>query len=751
MQNIRQLLVALLLMTLAACGGGGTMDGGGGDGGGTITPVFSLTLQLTQQSGVASTNLSQATPLTLTATLSATNNGSVANRLITFNLSDAGLASFNNAAGTALTNAEGVAIIGILVGTKSGAGEITATFAPAGADAGSVSRAIGFSSAGDGGDQVDVTIGSLTLLANKLQLGSGATDKVELYAIVKDTRNVLLAGVPVAFSTSPAGALGGELEIVNAVTAADGIASAVLKSQINPAVRSIVVNAQVGDRSEQLTVNVVGTSIDISAPGALVVGASRTVSILLRDFDGNALANQPLSISSALGNSLSATSLQTNSVGQAEVTYTATNSGVDTVSVSGLGLTQVATVNVSADEFSFVDSEVSQEVMLNTPSAVTVRWSKDGVAQANQPVSFVVTRGIVFADEATPIAGQTDVMVNTDADGEATVFVQSASAGLVTISASAGEEEDLIGAQLLLEYVANSVAAVEVQASPSQLGVNEQSSVRAVVRDANNNPVKNKTVSFVLSGSAGGTLNPASGITNSQGIASTIYTATAATGANEVLITANVDGQSGSTTLSVGQRTLFFRFGTGNTVEVPSSTIFRKAFSVIVTDASGNPVANQVLNVAVTPVNPQDTAAPEANEWAYSKGIWVMVPNPEEFEFWAPQESVRCQNEDANLNGVLDPGEDFNNDGSLTPGNVVSVPQQVTTDSSGVAEFKLTYPADFAAWTHVNISVSAFASGTENRSSRKYVLSYPSSYVTVKAATPARNPFGASANCADTF
>ena len=745
MRNIQQLIVALLMTTLAACGGGGTLDSGGdgGTGGGT-TPVYSVAVALTNSSGQAATDLSQATPLTLTATLTATNSGNVANQVISFELSDAELAAFGNAAGTALTNSNGIATIQLLVGTKGGAGSVTASFNDA-------SASTGFNSAGDSGGSVDVTIGSLTLLADKLQLGSGGSDKVELYAIVKDNRNVLLSGVPVTFSTSPTGTLGGELEVVTGITGSDGIAAAALKSQINPAVRSITVNAQVGEQSEQLVINVVGTSIDISAPGALVVGASRTISVLLRDFDGNALANQPLTIASALGNTLSATALQTNSVGQAEVTYTATNSGTDTVSVSGLGLTQVATVNVSADEFSFVNADASQEVMLNTPYPVTVRWSKDGVAQVGQPVDVVVTRGIVFVDEMTPVADQTAVTVNTDAQGEATVFVQSASAGFVTISASAGEDDALISAQLSIEFIANTVDSVAVQASPTQLGINEQSSVRAVVRDANNNPVKNKTVSFVLNGAAGGTLNPASSVTNSQGIASTIYTATSATGASEVQITANVEGRSGSVNLSVGERTLFFRFGTGNTVEVPSSTLFRKAFSVVVTDASGNPIANQTLNISVTPVNPQDTAAPVADEWAYAKGIWVMVPNEPDFEYWAPQASAFCQNEDANLNGVRDPGEDFNNDGQLTPGNVVTAQQQVSTDASGVAEFQLTYPADYAAWTHVNISVSALASGTENRSSRKYVLSYPSTYVTTKAAAPAANPFGSSAVCSDTF
>ena len=761
MRNIQQLIVALIIITLTACGGGGTLDSGGGTGGST-EPVYSLSLELTD-AGSASTELAQDTPLTVTATLTATNGGVVANQVISFSVNDDALAVFSNDSGSALTNAEGVATITLLVGNKSGAGNLTATY-------GSTNASTGFNSAGDGDGVTDVTVSSLTLLADKLQLGSGGTDKVELFAIVKDDNNVLVPNASVSFSSSPSGALGGEMKILNAVTGDDGVASAELKSAIDPSLRQITVTANAGTISQIVTISVVGTTIDISAPTAMVIGSSRTISVLVKDFDGVALPNQTLSLTSSLGNTFSATTLTSNSVGQAEVTYTAVNSGVDEISISGLGITQVKSINVSADEFQF-EALSSNEVNLNTVFPVTLTWSKDGVAQASQPVTFVTTRGNIFADAATPLI-QTEVSKNTDANGSVTVYVNSSSAGLATIRAESGAGSDLITSELVLEFVANTVNSLSVQASPSQLGVNEQSSIRAIVLDANNNPVKNKTVSFVLTGAAGGTINPASSVTNSQGIASTVFTATSPTGSNEVVVTANVDGKTANTKLSVGERTLFFRFGTGNSIEVVSQSLFRKEFSVVVTDASGNPVTNQVLNISVTPVTPKNVAAPLADEWAYSKGTWVMFPNSTSFEYWVPQVSsielvaddpatpdvneavyqyTYCQNEDSNLNGSLDAGEDANNDGALTPGNVVVVQQDETTDENGIAIFNLTYPADYAAWTHVNITVSALASGTESRSSRKYKLSYPGTYVSSKTVSPPANPFGSSTSCGDTF
>ncbi|WP_240222436.1 hypothetical protein [Rheinheimera hassiensis] len=122
MRNVQQLIVALLLTMLAACGGGGTLDSDGGTGGGNTTPVYSLAVTLTNSAGTASTALAQATPLTITATLTATNSGSIANQVINFALSDPELAVLGSTAGTALTNSNGVATISLLVGSKSGAG-----------------------------------------------------------------------------------------------------------------------------------------------------------------------------------------------------------------------------------------------------------------------------------------------------------------------------------------------------------------------------------------------------------------------------------------------------------------------------------------------------------------------------------------------------------------------------------------------------------------------------------------------------
>ncbi len=752
MRSIKQLLVALVVTTLAACGGGGTLDNdGGGTGGGTggTTPVFSLNVALSNAAGDASTALAQATPLTVTATLTATNNGVVSGRLIEFSLSNTALATFGNTAGTAITNADGVATITLLAGGSSGAGTVNAAYNNVTADA-------AFVSAGDGGDDVDVSIGNVVLLADKLQLGTGSNDKVVLSALVRDANNNLISDVPVTFSSMGLnGSDGGELIVLAQQTEADGIAKAELKSSIDASIRDIAVIATVGQQSSQVTVNVIGTQIDVAAPESAVIGSTVQVSAILRNSENQPIANKQLSVSSALNNTLSNPTPVTNSTGQATFSYTATNSGLDVLTVSALGTQSVSEINVSEDEF-FLDLDSGLEVALNSNQAIVLTWNVNGAPQANgTEVRFDISRGGLSASADDVDVGPSTLVAQI-VDGKVTVYARSSSAGVASIIATqvlSDDEENSgersLSTQSSLEFIAEVPETVTVQASPTQLGVNEQSSVRAIVRDINGNPVKNATVSFSLSGDPGGDISPASAKTNSQGIASTIYTATATTSRDGVLVSASVGGKAGSTTLTVGERTVFFRIATGNTLQIPDESNYKKQFSVIVTDASGNPVQNQDVYIAVTPTlgNYPVTSA----TWAYRKGEWVAFPDEASFEYYVAAESVKCANEDFDLDGRLDDGEDYNNDGLITPGNVVTAPQKVTSDNNGVALFELTYGQSYARWIQVDITVSDRAEGTENRTVQRYVTEVSSTHVSTKGSPPPPNPFGSGPNCEDTL
>uniref|UniRef100_A0A486XW08 Invasin domain protein n=1 Tax=Rheinheimera sp. BAL341 TaxID=1708203 RepID=A0A486XW08_9GAMM len=847
MRNIQQLLVAILITTLAACGGGGTLDSGGGTGGGgTTTPVYSMAVQLSDSSGQASTELSRATPLSVNVTLTATNNGNIANQLISFSLNDSALAVFGNSAATALTNAEGVATIILAVGEKNGAGTVTAAYgdisasvgfnsagdgstvpvysltlellnaegAPASAlsqasplsisatlsatnsgvvanqlitfelsdtelavfgnssataitntdgiavidlfvgtksGAGSVlatfsevTATTSFDSAGDGGGEVDVTVGSVSLIADNLILGSGAGSAVQLSALVRDTNNVVLADIPVVFSTDS-----GEIVQIDTETGANGVAKATLTTQTDKTVRDINVVARAQQQTSLLTVSVVGTAIEIAAPSSIVLGDTTTVELFLTDSNGTGIQGQEIEVVSSLGNTLSDTSPVTaGAAGKASFTYTAVNSGVDSVTVSALGGNSSASINISADAFAFTetagqDAEIL-EIDLNTPQVLGVEWLTNDTPNVGETVTFNTTRGQIADTVVNLNNGNVTAQSETDADGVADVFVRSEFAGIATISAAAGDGAAAVSSSKLVEFVAVNPSKVEAQAFPAQIGPGETSAIRAIVRDANNNPVKNQTVVFALDNAAGGIISTGTAVTNSQGVASTVFTAdsTTGTGIEGLNLVVNAALQSNNaifdaTDIAVGKRTLFFRFGTGNLITKPSDSTYAKEFSIIVTDSSGNPVVNQELNVAVVSTG-------------YFKGFWVKSPTPPlAFKNWGPQITAVCFTEDANFNGVLDVGEDTNGNGILTPGNVASVPRTVMADENGIASFLVTYPRDYGAWTSVRLMISGFAQGSENISYRDYILAVAADDITTETNAPPINPLGSSNSCAD--
>ena len=745
MQKIRWYLICTVLALISACGGGGGTISDDGGGGGTAE-VINISLALTNASGAASSELSKAQGLTLTATLSSSTGRSMAGQLVTFSLNDELLAGFNNDAGTAQTNTYGVATLGVRVGTKSGAGTITAALT------GGQTATISFVSAGDADDvEPEKPVGSLRLIADNLQLGSGETAQVALSALVLDTNNIVQPGVAVQFSASS-----GELQVLSAMTEADGVAKASLSSSVDPSLRTITVTASVGDNIATLDISVVGTSLFISAPGSMVLNDEVAITADLTDFDGKGIEGQSLTVSSSLNNPITSTSLVTaGNSGRITFLYKAVTGGTDEIRVTGLGASATATIQIQPDQFRFLTTE-AVEVPLGSEQSLTLEWLVNNLPNANKVLNFTTTRGTlgVLSGNLT----QVSVDQTTNAQGAATVLVTSDFAGFANIAATEVRPgaTDLLTTQTRIEFIATVPNKVEVQAFPAQLGPGEQSVVRAVVRDQNNNPVKNRSVAFTLNGAAGGQINPATAVTDSQGLASTVLTADsttgAATGANlniQATVLNSAPVISSTAAVSVGKRTLFFRFGTGNNIQEPSASLFSKEFAVLVTDSSGNPVAGQDLNVSVLPVS-------------YNKGVWQPVPDLIDFEYWdavvtladsnpASPGIEACISEDLNNNGLMDPGEDTNGDGQLTPGNVASVPRTVQADENGIATFDLTYPRDIAPWTTVLLTVSGFADGSENVVSQEFRTIVSGAYVADETSGPARNPYGEGTSCSDTL
>jgi hypothetical protein len=187
MHNV--LLTCLLLLTaaLAACGGGGTrgapvctpgvstmafpngcpgdnLGGGGGTGGAAV-----LSLAVVDAGGTVTNQVSPAQPGTLRATLRSSAGAAVPNVAVSFVTTD-DTGGFVPISGTALTDAAGVASVGLPAGRQSGAFTATASATIAGAaTTGRIDYAVGFP---------PLTLSPITITPSTLSAGGNAAVSV---------------------------------------------------------------------------------------------------------------------------------------------------------------------------------------------------------------------------------------------------------------------------------------------------------------------------------------------------------------------------------------------------------------------------------------------------------------------------------------------------------------------------------------------------------------------------------------------
>jgi len=360
-------------------------------------------------------------------------------------------------------------------------------------------------------------------------------------------------------------------------------------------------------------------------------------------------------------------------------------------------------VLVSNEDFAFVSPAVNSNLVVNTANVVKIRYRLNGAGVAGQTVAFSSTRGTV-----------TPASADTDANGEATVSVSSTTAGPATFSAQVGTARTTLSAA----FVATTPATVFLQANPSAVFPNapgssaNQSALSATVRDAVGNPVAGQVVNFTaIADPSNGSITPGSVTTDTNGIALAQFVPGAlTTPANGVVLSAAVPGTviSSTASLTVNGSALFISIGMSNDLTVVDRNTYAKSFSVYVTDANGAPVANRAVTLSVYPTY-------------YRKGTLQFVdPGP---WVYSPSSPTVCANEDVNRNGILDPGEDRDGNGALTPGlPVVLGPAALTTDANGYGTFQLSYGKNFAYWLSTQITAKASVNGTESSKSINYDL-----------------------------
>ena len=592
-------------------------------------------------------------------------------------------------------------------------------------------------------------VAAVTVSTSLPQIPSNGSQAATITAFVRDANNQFIVGAPVVFSTTSGG-----FTSPSAVTDANGQATAMLGTAGDPTNRTITVTATSGKQSANVTVGVVGTAVSLSGPVSLIQSAQGTYTVSLTDSAGAPIPGKSVAIASSAGNTLSSATLTTDTSGHATFTLTGINAGNDTVTATVLGQTAQTIVSVSNQSFAFTVPAANALIALTVPQTVTLVWATGGVPQAAQVITFSTTRG-TFNGSTTA----TTATATTDGTGTATVTIAATTAGPAIITASSAG----VSAQVPVTFVATNPAVIDLQASPSTVPLEGQSTITAIVRDASNNLVEGQTVSFQLTDVTGGQLSVGSAVTDVQGKAQTVYTASGTSSAtNGVTITASIPAvpavPATTVKLTVGGQTVYLSLGTGNTISVDSTnTQFIMPYIVQAQDAAGNAVNNVTVTLAIHSVQ-------------YAKGgyvvfndAWVQTGQPNGGPYTTsalPPGITVCANEDVAGTGIYEAGEDLNNNGKLDPGNIAAVsPGTVVTGPitnsgttiNGSAQLTVTYPQDHAQWVQSLLTATATVAGTETSTTAKFWLPMLAADLIATTTDPPGfiSPYGVATSCAN--
>jgi len=613
-----------------------------------------------------------------------------------------------------------------------------------------VSLAAGCGGGGDAGTSVfgggntpapGSTAASVDVVASDVKVGSGG-DQVTITATVKDGGNTGMPAASVSFSTDS-----GTLTGASTATDQNGVATATLSAGSNKSNRDITVTVTSGSASGKIVLPVSGTTLTYFGATTVPLKTTAKVGVKAVDSKGNVITGLPVAVASSLGNGVSATTLTTDSAGLANVDYTATNSGTDTLSFSGAGAPISQALQISSENFTFVSPAANTQVSVGSTQVMTVRYLSNGTPQVGKTVLFTSTAGTM-----------TPTSTVTDASGTASATITGTISGPALVQATLSGAGVAAQATLPIDFVALTPAKLVLQATPTAIGpnqggaTNQQAQIVATVTDAAGNVVPGITVNFTrISDPSGGTLNQASSVTDLTGQATAQYIAgPLTTASNGVQLRATVSGSTtvlGDTTLTVNQSALFIALGTGNTIANIDPQTYKKDWVVYVTDANGVAVPNISVTIKVLPLK----YGKGSLFWTGKVWTWAFADSA------GPPPTYVCQNEDLNYNGVLDPTEDFNGSGVLEPGNVISVSTTgatsgsssgtVKTDATGRATVSLIYAESYAPWVQVKLRAEAVVAGTESSKEAIFWVTGTSEDFTSETIAPAglNSPFGSNA------
>ncbi|WP_346993676.1 Ig-like domain-containing protein [Alteromonas gracilis] len=615
----KTLSVISAIFMLTACGGGGssvsrvdTDNGNDGDDG-TTNPTYTISLSLENASGASDNNLSEDNSLTVVATVTDQDGNPHADTLLTFSLSNAALAEFANDTGTARTDANGVARLGLNASTASGDGEITATlstgetgsttFSATAVTAVPTELTVALTlqnAAGEEDNALSTDNGLVALATVTNALGEPQADLLltfslsndDLASFTNDTATALTNDEGVASIGMTVGESSGDGQ-VTVTTATGETASTTFSSAGRTAVSE-----------EPASLELFANSIQLASSGSddveLIALVKNDQSVLMEGVDVS------FSAQTGSGVELQLTQPQTEADGTARAILTSQNDASNrtvTITASTGSLSQTVDITITGTE---VTINGASSVILNDSVDYTIRvQDSDGTSILNQNVVLSAANGTLSA-----------TTVNTGANGQATVRYSATTSGQDTITASA------LNASASFTIQVQQDEFNFVNLPTEEVPVGQAQTITAQWRQ-NNTPVVGESITFSVS--RGEIAGNATVVTDADGQASIEISSTNA-GISSITATA-VDG-SGNVLVSALTQIEFIAT-TPHTVIVDASPDLlgpdgqTSTISAVVRDIDGNLVKNSVVNFTVSDVSTGFVSPSQAT--TDSKGIATTV------------------------------------------------------------------------------------------------------------------------------
>jgi protocatechuate 3,4-dioxygenase beta subunit len=495
-----------------------------------------------------------------------------------------------------------------------------------------------------------------------------------------------------------------------------------------------------GGISSAASLNVSTSKSALSSTGS----DSATVTVTALDSNNNVVAAAPVTISADSGVvTTSATSTDTSGVviGTIGVGGDHSNRSITLVVKSG-SLRKTVTIDVTG-------------ATLGATAASTTAGSSATIQYTLLDAANVAIAG---ASITVSMAGQADATGTTDANGKYPYpFTMPSTSSTVTAKAAGVTSTTTVSPTNGTTVVpdAGTVTSPSLAANPSSVSTGHQVELRALFIGANNAPIPNVRVRFLMTdnNSIGGTLSSdsADGLTHNvvysdaNGVARATYTAGTRGGIIiPTICWKSTDFASGicpntvsASSLTVVASGVSLAVLTNGIITVDNANNnYSLSLVVQVVDASNQPVAGSKVTGGV------DIPRYYRGAYGISNAKWVpgLFADPVLGTGFNPVVES-CDNEDINRNNNMEAAEDHNGSNALEPfkASVAIVPTSAgsdVTDSFGKAHFSLQYGQNYASWEDTVLTFTTTVEGTEGHATYPTGLPVPAASLTTITSSP---------------